>query len=229
MQVFEVIELEEFPFMETREVGQGQIVVDIINENRPEKVYLLVDHDTKRIWKYNGANSSLKLQNYGEILAGMLRRQLRLFYGVYSLNEYSKDDPESQELLKKPITGGRAKPIKKRDFPNQKLKHMMKPHLSLDIKESKKIIDDFVKKNIEQILESVKNKIQSIMKKESVNELTIARQYLPEIFNADLLEISNDDGLPILKPFVTEYLNKNGITTELYGNIMKFKKQGKKK
>lgn len=94
MQIFEVVELKQFPFMETREVVQGQIVSDILNENSLEKVYLLVDHDTKRIWKYNGPNSSLKIRNYGEILAGKLRRQLRLFYMIYPLNMYSKDDPE---------------------------------------------------------------------------------------------------------------------------------------
>lgn len=40
------------------------------------------------------------------------------------------------------------------------------------------------------------------MKNESSNELTIERQYLPEIFSADLLEISKNDELPNLKPFV---------------------------
>ena len=118
MQIFEVVELKEFPFMETKEIIQEHIIGDILNENNLAKVYLLVDHETMRIWKYNCPNSSLKVQNYGEILAGMLRGQLRLFYRIYSLNIYSRDDPEFQEVLEKPIRGGRAKTIKKRDFLN---------------------------------------------------------------------------------------------------------------
>ena len=87
MQIFEIVELEEFPFMETREIIQGQIIADVLNEDNFDKVYLLVDHDTKRIWKYNGPNSSLKLQNYGDILAGMLRKQL-------PLNALTKSEPK---------------------------------------------------------------------------------------------------------------------------------------
>ncbi|MFW9972075.1 MAG: hypothetical protein ACFFDF_17935 [Candidatus Odinarchaeota archaeon] len=116
MQIFEVVELSEFPHMETREVTQGQIVSDILSETNNDKVYLLVDHDTKRIWTYNGLKSSFKVQVYGGILAGMLRKQLRLFYRVYPLNNYSREDKEFQEILSKPIGGGRASSIEKKDF-----------------------------------------------------------------------------------------------------------------
>lgn len=117
MQIFEVVEIQGFPYMETREVAQGQVVGDILNETSLSRVYLLVDHDLKRIWAYNGPKSSFKVQIYGGILAGMLRQQLRLFYRVYPLNMYTKEDHELQELLEKPIGGGRAKPIEKKDFP----------------------------------------------------------------------------------------------------------------
>lgn len=118
MQIFEVIELQEFPYMEAIEIVEGQTVGDILNGTTSiERVYLLVDHDTTRIWTYNTPYSSFKVQIYGGILAGMLRQQLRLFYRIYPLNMYSKDDPEIQELLDKPIGGGRAKPIEKKDFP----------------------------------------------------------------------------------------------------------------
>jgi hypothetical protein len=117
MQIFEVVELLEFPYMETREIVQGQIVGDILNETSVDKVFLLVDHDTKRIWMHNGPYSSFKVQIYGGILAGMLRQQLRLFYRVYSLNMYSQEDSEYQELMKKQIGGGRARSIEKSDFP----------------------------------------------------------------------------------------------------------------
>ena len=117
MQIFEVIELNEFPYMETRVVVQGQIVGDILNETNIERVFLLIDHDTKRIWTFNGPKSSFKVQIYGGILAGKLRQQLKLFYRVYPLNMHSKEDQEFRELLQKPIGGGRAKPIEKKDFP----------------------------------------------------------------------------------------------------------------
>jgi len=119
MQIFEVIELEEVPFMKTREVLQGQIVGDLLNETNFEKVYLLVDHETRRIWKYFGLKSSFKVQTYGGTLARMLRQQLRLFYKIYSLNKYSTDDPEFQEILEKKISGGLAKSIEKGDFPEK--------------------------------------------------------------------------------------------------------------
>lgn len=113
------------------------------------------------------------------------------------------------------------------------------PHLALRISELKKIVNDLEKQNIEikdfenyefpLILESAEKKIEFIMKKESVNELTIARKYLPEIFSADILDISKDDGLPILKPFAIQYFSSKGIITEFYGNVIKFKKHGKNK
>ena len=116
MQIFEALELREFPYFLTVDVEEGEFVRDIINDLNSRKVYLLIDHDTKRIWTYNGNNSSLKLQIFGGILAGMFRTQLRLFYRVYSLNLYSKDDPEFQEVMNKPIGVGRARSIDKKDF-----------------------------------------------------------------------------------------------------------------
>lgn len=116
MQIFEVIELAEFPFMETREKVDGTTVSDIINDSSYDKVFLLVDHDTKRIWTYSGPQSSLKIQIYGGILAGMMRQQLRLFYRVYPLNRYSKTDKEFQQLMNKQIGAGRAQVIQEKDF-----------------------------------------------------------------------------------------------------------------
>ncbi len=116
MQIFEVVELKEFPFMETKEVVEGTTVRDIINNYSNSKVFLLVDHDTKRIWTLNEPQSSLKIQIYGGILAGMLRQQLKLFYRVYPLNLYSNSDKEFQEVMDKSLGVGRAKPIEKKDF-----------------------------------------------------------------------------------------------------------------
>ena len=117
MQIFEVLEIREYPYFLTVDVSDGAIVRDRINDLNSQKVYLLVDHDIKKIWTYNGINSSLKLQLFGGILAGMLRQQLRLFYRIYSMNKYSPEDPEFQEILNMPLGEGRARSIDKTDFP----------------------------------------------------------------------------------------------------------------
>ncbi|MGB5909973.1 MAG: hypothetical protein WBH31_02135 [Promethearchaeia archaeon] len=118
MQIFEVLELREFPYFLTVEVTEGETVRDVLNDYNNHKVYLLIDHDTKKILTYNGPISSLKLQIFGGILASMLRKQLRLFYRVYPLNIYSRDDLEFQEILDKPLGEGRARSIEKSDFPD---------------------------------------------------------------------------------------------------------------
>ncbi len=116
MQIFEVIELKEFPFMETREIVEGTTVRDILKNGCINRVFLLVDHDTKRILIYNCPQSSIKKQIYGGILAGKFRQQLKGFYRVYPLNMYSTTDKEFQEIIDKPLGPGRTKPIEKEDF-----------------------------------------------------------------------------------------------------------------
>ncbi|MFX1454646.1 MAG: hypothetical protein ACFFDB_04665 [Promethearchaeota archaeon] len=116
MQIFEVIELDEFPFMETVEIIEGTTVSDVLVNESNDKAFLLVDHDTKRIWTYNESKTSLKIQIFSGILAGMLRQQLRLFYRVFPLNIYSPNDKEFKEILDKPLGTGRAKSIGKQDF-----------------------------------------------------------------------------------------------------------------
>ncbi|MFX0049316.1 MAG: hypothetical protein ACFE8G_14330 [Candidatus Hermodarchaeota archaeon] len=116
VQIFEVLEVREAPYFLTVEVEEGEIIADVINNVNSRKVYLLVDHDTKRIWTYNGQNSSFKLQIYGGILAGMLRKQIGLFYRVFALNKYSADDPEFENVMIKTIGPGKAKSIDKEDF-----------------------------------------------------------------------------------------------------------------
>lgn len=116
IQIFEVIELREFPYFLTVDASDGEFVRDKINPLNDHKVFLLAEHDTKRIWTYNGPYSSLKLQVYGGILANMLRKQLRMFYRIHSLNQYSEEDKELQEILNKPLGPGRARTIDKEDF-----------------------------------------------------------------------------------------------------------------
>lgn len=117
MQIFEAIEIREYPYFLTIDASEGEFVKDIINQVNSHKVYLLVDHDERRIWNYNGPNSPIKLQIYGGILAGMLREQLRGFYRIYSLNQYSQEDEIFQAVLNKRVGEGRATTIDKKDFP----------------------------------------------------------------------------------------------------------------
>ncbi len=120
MQIFEAVELKESPYMVAPEVFGGlsedSTVKGVLNSGKEVKVYLLVDHDTKRIWTYNGRRAPFKLQIYGGILASMMRRQLKLFYRTFSLNAYAKDSQEFQDLANKEIGPGRAHGITAEDF-----------------------------------------------------------------------------------------------------------------
>ena len=116
MQVFEVLELKEFPYMAIKEILEGETVKDILHSDSEERVFLAIDHDAKIIYMWNGQKSSFKLQIYGGILARKLRQQLRLFYRVNSLNAYSKEDKKYREAMEKPLGGGKAKPFEKKDF-----------------------------------------------------------------------------------------------------------------
>ncbi|MHA1688799.1 MAG: hypothetical protein ACTSUN_05605, partial [Promethearchaeota archaeon] len=116
MQVFEVHEIDQYPYMETKEVLEGLYIKDVIMEKGKEKVFLLVDHIIKRIWIWNGPESSIKLQVYGALLANRLRNQLKLFYRVYFLNTLSKKDPKFLEIINAKIGKGKARDIKKEDF-----------------------------------------------------------------------------------------------------------------
>ena len=75
------------------------------------------------------------------------------------------------------------------------------------------------KKSLEEALK----KIQSIFLKEDLSQITIQRKYLPEIFTADLLEISKTDGLPILKSFVIDSFKTNTILSLFDANEAQFK------
>ena len=147
LQIFEAIELKEVPYMMTKEINEGGTVRDILfNSDNEEKAYLLVDDDLKRIWTYNSEKCSFKLQIYGNILAHMLSRQLRLFYRVYPLNIYKKNDQKVQEILDKQISGGRAKEITKGDFKTPTYGMSVGPDISviqaLDVNKAVEYIDD---------------------------------------------------------------------------------------
>ncbi|MFW9874858.1 MAG: roadblock/LC7 domain-containing protein [Candidatus Thorarchaeota archaeon] len=73
-----------------------------------------------------------------------------------------------------------------------------------------------------KILEKAFKKIKSIMSEQSVNKLTIQRKYLPEIFDAELLEIF--EGLPVLKPSVEKFFISKGINIKITIKEVKFRK-----
>ncbi|MFX0006305.1 MAG: roadblock/LC7 domain-containing protein [Promethearchaeota archaeon] len=64
-------------------------------------------------------------------------------------------------------------------------------------------------------------KIIALMEQESVSEITIERQYLPEILSERYLKISSD-GFPMLKNSVAENLLLRGIKTEYWGTVVRF-------
>ena len=119
MQIFEVIELKEYPYFKTVEITEGETVKDVINEDNDKNAYLLVDHDSKRIWTFYGSKCPFNTQIFGGILAGLLRVQLKLFYRIFFLNELPKDTDLFQEILEKPLGGGRARALEIEDFPEQ--------------------------------------------------------------------------------------------------------------
>ena len=73
----------------------------------------------------------------------------------------------------------------------------------------------------EESAERAVKKIKSLMREAGVNELTIERQYLLEIFNHDLLELSSDDGLPMLKLSALKYFISRGIITKCKNKVVK--------
>jgi len=66
--------------------------------------------------------------------------------------------------------------------------------------------------------------IDSIMIKESIDEITLERQYLPEVFDKGAYTFSVKDRLPTLNSIIARYLRLKGIITELYGKLLIFKR-----
>ena len=133
MQIFEVIKLENYPYCKTMEISSGEKVKEVLlDDNNQNKVFLLIDHDLKRIWTFNCPKSSFMLQVYGSIIANMFRVQLKLYYRIFLLNSIKIDSKEFQEMLDKPLGGGRAKAIIESDFPKQDQNVNQKPYLHVD-------------------------------------------------------------------------------------------------
>jgi predicted regulator of Ras-like GTPase activity (Roadblock/LC7/MglB family) len=63
-------------------------------------------------------------------------------------------------------------------------------------------------------------KIRSIMSEQSVKKITIQRQYLPEIFDDELLDIY--EGLPIIKPYFVNYFRAGGLLVTISNKEIRF-------
>ncbi|MHA1491155.1 MAG: hypothetical protein ACTSRI_16090 [Promethearchaeota archaeon] len=129
MQIFEVITLNEFPYMSNKEIFYMNSAKELINENNSDKVFLLVEHDKKLVLTYNGIKSPFKIQIYGGILAEMLKKQLKLFYRVSSLNSYAKNSKFYKEIMNKAVGGGIAKQVQREAFFKPKLNKKYKKNI----------------------------------------------------------------------------------------------------
>ena len=78
-------------------------------------------------------------------------------------------------------------------------------------------------------IEKAMDKIFSIFQEQNTDKITIQRQYLPEIFSSNLLEISKNDGLPIIKQFVLQSFRIKGVKIIVYDNDVQFIDERKKK
>ncbi|MFX1390015.1 MAG: roadblock/LC7 domain-containing protein [Promethearchaeota archaeon] len=70
------------------------------------------------------------------------------------------------------------------------------------------------------ILQESFQKIRSIMHEQSVKKLTIQRQYLPEIFDDELLDIY--EGLPVIKPYLVNYFRVRGVLVTISNKEIRF-------
>ncbi len=133
MQIFEVLEVQDkYPYMEAREIFEGFIVKDIINsDSSKKKVFLIVDHVEKKIWAYFGEESSIKLQVFGVLLSNRIREQLKLFYRVDFLNNFSPNDPALHEILKNKIGQGKANEITIENMGNLEQLKISPPYITL--------------------------------------------------------------------------------------------------
>jgi len=127
MQIFEVVELEDYPFMATVEVYKADIVRNNLEDS---KAYLIVDSNSKVIMTFNAQKCPIKFQVYGAILAKILNKQLEEAYKVDSLNRFEKSSQTYNEIMNKLIGGGKAKPITIKDFP----KPISQKNFKIDIK-----------------------------------------------------------------------------------------------
>jgi len=172
-----------------------------------EKIFLFDDPKRDRVWIWHGANTTTRMKYYAKKLAPTVRERYGIGFKITPVDE-GIEPLEFNIMVKleeEPDYDGTQKDL---EVLESLFKEKFPPLAKIDI--------DF------KLVENGITKIKFIMKEESVNELTIHRKYLQEVFDAGLLEISNLDGFPIFKPGVVDCFEFMGIFTKLYGNVLKF-------
>jgi len=192
---------------------------DLMN---PDVILLFVDNKRYRVWLWHGSNTTMRMKSKAAILAPKIRDRYGISFQISAVDE-------GNETLGFRVMLGleEEKPVhvkKKKKSQPELLNEKMEQALEFfdSILHEKGVLHKVDYGTF--LSERVRKKIESLMQEESVNELTIQREYLPEIFSKDVLELS-DDGLPTLTGFILEYLKEKGISTEAYGKIIKFFKE----
>ena len=72
-------------------------------------------------------------------------------------------------------------------------------------------------------------RIKSKMRETDVGEITMRREYLPEIFDEAIIIISSTDGFPKLTSFATKYFQERGLKIKYSPSTVTFKKNYKGK
>ena len=172
-----------------------------------EKIFLFDDPKRYKVWIWHGANTTTRMKYYAKKLAPTVRERYGIGFKITPVDEGI--EPLEFNIM--------VRLEEELDYEGtQKDLELLESLLKEKFHLLEKLNIDF------KLVENGITKIKSIMKKESVHELIIHRQYLQEIFDAGLIEISNLDGFPIFKPGILDCFEFMGIFTKLSGNVLKF-------
>jgi hypothetical protein len=182
-----------------------------------EFIFLFVDRKRCRVWIWFGKNTTTRMKFVSTRFAPRIRDRHGMGFRIIAVDEGK--EPVGFEimigLVEEEISSiDQIDPLYEGTKDDQELLESLREEKELLLKEFHR----------NKLVEKVWKKIDSTMKKESIEEITLERQYLPEIFDDEVLELSKDDGLPTFKPFILPELGLNGIITKLYGKVLKLEK-----
>ncbi|MBA7525335.1 hypothetical protein ES705_17486 [subsurface metagenome] len=222
-----------------------------------DKIVVFDDPRQGKMWIWHGFNTTTRMRYYAKQLAPHVREQYGIGFKAIYVDEgfeplefkimiKTKEEPTykgtesdlellkslSREkillLLEKFKEVGASSKVVEIDGKKFDIREIRRNFLGSEIRERrispKEDFDLFFKLIKEGIA-----KIEFLMKEQSMDELTIHRQYLLEIFNEELLLISYDDGYPTFKPGVLECFVFKGILSMAHGNVIKFFKINQEK
>lgn len=189
-----------------------------------EKILLFNDPIHEKVWIWHGTNTSTQMKYYAKQLASNLGEEYRMIFDAIAIDE-GFEPPEFKKLINleedlyfkealKKLGSSESFSIEKALLLLEKLKKETNVGNQMTSMRDFEINFKLVEKEI--------IKVKTIMKEESVNELTIHRQYLQEVFHPDLLEISKYDGNPAFKNDILTIFEIGGILIESVGNVLRF-------